>query len=622
MARILTLTNWYPPHHFGGYEVLCADVMEGLHARGHEVHVLCSDAVVPGAPPVETSPFPVHRRLAMYWRDGAPWTPPLSQRVALERANQRTFDEVVTQVEPDVISVWHLGAISLSLLTSIRRRRLPVVYAVCDDWLVYGIALDPWSRLWNPSPLRRLAGHGAARILRTPAALPDLGAEGCFCFLSRFTRESARLGSPWTFAVDPVVYPGITRSAFAPPDDAPPRAWGWRLLYTGRLDPRKGTDTLLRALAKLPPEATVSFLGRGEQAERARLERLAGEMGLAERVVFDPVTRAQLPEAYASHDCFIFPSEWPEPFGMVPLEAMASGTPVVATGVGGSAEFLADRVNCLMFTPGDEVGLSEAVLRLAESPALRATLRRGGWRCADEFDVGSTVDAYDRAHTAAAGHELASLTLAPHPSGVRDVPGHPPPALPAAVLARVDAVDGPVLHLGTGPGAVGTDRDPAVPVVELRYAPGPGAGRVQVEGDPLALPFADASFAGVLCQDLVGRVQDPAALIRELARVTRRSGTVTVVAPSRHNAAVAGRRLRDWWRGWRRSPAQYVASDFRRAYSLRELEALVAGSIQVTGRAGVGWPEGSGRLRRWANAAVEGPLRGIGRSVLVTGSVR
>ena len=105
MARILTLTNWYPPHHFGGYDVLCADVMTGLHERGHQVQVLCSDETVPGAPSGGSSPFPVHRRLTMYCGEWIPWTPGVRERLAIERSNQRSLEEILDEFDPDVVSV-------------------------------------------------------------------------------------------------------------------------------------------------------------------------------------------------------------------------------------------------------------------------------------------------------------------------------------------------------------------------------------------------------------------------------------------------------------------------------------------------------------------------------------
>ena len=116
-----------------------------------------------------------------------------------------------------------MGALSLSLLTTTQRRRRPSLYAICDEWLMYGIALDPWSRIWYPNPLRRVAGRLARPLLRTTyLVVGDLGAGGCFVFFSRFTRNPSRAGSPWNDLVHTVVYPGIDLS-HVPPCPTPPR---------------------------------------------------------------------------------------------------------------------------------------------------------------------------------------------------------------------------------------------------------------------------------------------------------------------------------------------------------------------------------------------------------------
>ncbi len=415
MARILTITNWYPPHHFGGYEVLCRDVMSSLQRRGHEIEVLCSDEAVDGADTAVPEEFPVHRRLRMYWRDGVPWVPSVGEQLAIERHNQRELAEALDRFAPDVVSVWHMGALSLNLLTAVARRATPMVYAICDEWLIYGMRLDPWSQRWNPNPFRRGAGRLVSGLTSVPTVVSDLGPTGCFCFLSEHTKEASSLASPWRFPVAPVIYPGIDLERFplAGAEEASP--WSGRLLSMGRLDVRKGPDTLLRALRLLDPSTTLSFLGRGERAERDRLAALAAELGVLERVRFDPIGSSQLAEGYRSHDCLVFPSEWPEPFGMVPLEAMASGLPVVATNVGGLAEYLVDEVNCLLIPPGDETALAKAVSRLAGDAGLRGRLRRGGLQTAAQFDIEWTAMAYERCHVAAAAHQLADLEIPPHP---------------------------------------------------------------------------------------------------------------------------------------------------------------------------------------------------------------
>jgi glycosyltransferase involved in cell wall biosynthesis len=398
MARILTLTNWFPPHSRGGYEAVCRDVMHGLAARGHEIEVLCSDELLTETRDEAKHPFPVHRDLQMYWRDGKPWAPSRRRQVAIERANQQRLRSLLESMRPDVVSVWHMGALSLNLLTTLVDSGIPLVYAVHDDWLTYGLQLDPWGQSWSSTPVRRAAGRIVQRVTGTPAVVADIGPSGCFCFVSAVTQERNEAASPWRYPHSTVVHAGIDRSLYPEPDEFPPRPWTWKLLFMGRLDPRKGTDTLLRSLARLPTAATLSMVGPGEPAERARLEGLARQLGVADRVAFSWVSRQATRDVYLNHDCLVFPSEWDEPFGLVPLEAMACGVPVVATGAGGSSEFLEDDVNCALFPAGDAAALAQTLQQLARNGEQRLRLRKNGWVSARQFDVDHMTEAYERIH--------------------------------------------------------------------------------------------------------------------------------------------------------------------------------------------------------------------------------
>ena len=102
------------------------------------------------------------------------------------------------------------------------------------------------------------------------------------------------------------------------------------------------------------------------------------------RVEFGEVTRAQVPGAFAAADAVLFPVLWEEPWGLIPLEAMACGRPVVASGRGGSAEYLRDGENCLIAEPEPEA-MAAALRRLAGDPRLREQLREGGLRTAARF---------------------------------------------------------------------------------------------------------------------------------------------------------------------------------------------------------------------------------------------
>jgi glycosyltransferase involved in cell wall biosynthesis len=90
------------------------------------------------------------------------------------------------------------------------------------------------------------------------------------------------------------------------------------------------------------------------------------------------VAPAAVAALYREADAVLFPVRWEEPWGLVPLEAMASGCPVLATGRGGSAEYLRDGENCLLAPVGDPAALAASVRRLATDADLRERLRAGG----------------------------------------------------------------------------------------------------------------------------------------------------------------------------------------------------------------------------------------------------
>jgi len=403
MTRVLALSLYYPPHHVGGYEVSCRDVMVRLAERGHQVTVLTSTLRAPGLedPPDEAAAaVPVRRELRPYFRDDALYSPTVPRRWAIERHNQRALADVIATARPDVVSVWHMGALSLGLLTTLIEARLPLVYAISDDWLSYAPGLDAWSRLFLGRPH---LGRALRPLLGVPTSLADVGASGTFCFISESTRERSDRHAPWDFPDATVVYSGIDLDLF-PISHEPvqERPWRGRLLYVGRYDPRKGIESLIRSMPLLDPTATLEVQGTGDARERARLEALAGHLGVSHRVTFGSAKRAELPDRYRAADAVVFPSEWEEPFGLVPVEAMACDTPVVATGTGGSAEVCIDAENCLRFTRGDPTELAAAVTRLSCDAGLRGHLVLQGRRTAEFFSVDHLTDAFEAWHTAAA----------------------------------------------------------------------------------------------------------------------------------------------------------------------------------------------------------------------------
>lgn len=351
--RVLCVGNIYPPHApGGGYELTWRSFVAHLRDRGHTVRVLTTVHREPG---VDDPDDPdVYRELPWYWRDHVFLTLPWRERIALERNAAALLESHVEQFEPDAVNWWGMGGMSLGLIERVRRWGIPAVGVVGDEWMVWGPRADGWlvaaRRL---GPLARVTG------LPTRVHL-----DGAALWLYNSDEVMRRSGVPGR-----VEHPGIDDTLFT---EAPPRDWGWRLLYLGRMDERKGVHVAIEALNHLPDEATLTLQGRGDPAYVATLP-------VSDRVAFSTEPRERLREVYAAHDAVLFPVQWEEPWGLVPLEAMAVGRPVVATGTGGSAEYLRDGENALIYSPRNSAeALAAAIRRLAGDPALRDRLRAGG----------------------------------------------------------------------------------------------------------------------------------------------------------------------------------------------------------------------------------------------------
>jgi glycosyltransferase involved in cell wall biosynthesis len=386
-VRILTVGNLYPPHApGGGYERTWQSAVEHLRAAGEDVRVLTSDHRAAG---VATDSPGVARELRWYWRDHAFPRMGLRQRLALERHNAAVMERQLADYRPDVVSWWAMGGMSLGLIEQVRRARVPAFGVVGDNWMTYGPMFDRWQRPFRSRLGRRLAGP-AERVTGLPARI-DLSSAGPWLFNSHATRASAE-DAGWRLRDARVAHPGVNLELFKA---APEKRWRWRFLYLGRVEERKGVDIAVDVLAELPGATRLRVVGPGEKRYLDALRSRARLAGVGDRVEFAEVPREAVPAELAGVDVLLFPVRWEEPWGLVPLEAMAAGIPVVATGTGGSAEYLRDAENCLIFdVSGGASALARALRRLSDDPELRARLRATGLRTAasySERDYNETI---------------------------------------------------------------------------------------------------------------------------------------------------------------------------------------------------------------------------------------
>jgi D-inositol-3-phosphate glycosyltransferase len=195
------------------------------------------------------------------------------------------------------------------------------------------------------------------------------------------TTELVRLGAPRHRIT--VVPCGVDVDQFTPEGPAAERGPLQRVLSIGRLVPRKGLDTVIRAVAAVPDAELVIAGGPAAEhlhadREARRLRQLADRLGIADRVrLVGAVSRPDVPALLRSADLVVC-APWYEPFGIVPLEAMACGVPVVATAVGGFVDTVVDGATGKLVPPGRPDALAAAMRRLLAEPFWREAYGTAG----------------------------------------------------------------------------------------------------------------------------------------------------------------------------------------------------------------------------------------------------
>ena len=171
------------------------------------------------------------------------------------------------------------------------------------------------------------------------------------------------------------------------------------VLSVGRLIERKGIEYLLRAAPLVLKATSTHFLIAGDGPDRPRLERLTAELGLRDAVTFaGTIPPDDLPSYYAQSDVFVHPviadpSGDVEGLGIVLLEAMALGKPVIASGIGGITDVVADSETGYLLPEKDVDGLAEHVATLISDPGLRERMGEAGRRRVEErFSVPALAD--------------------------------------------------------------------------------------------------------------------------------------------------------------------------------------------------------------------------------------
>lgn len=355
--RILAIAESFFGDHRNGLARVAWDVARAMAFRGHDVHLVCPASSVTIAEThrvdgVLVTRYPRPRVSAFDPRN--PWTHIRGYAAAIQRVSSGHHWDVV-----HCHGIYGMNAASQVFgddLPKVLTVHSPAVLEQAWSWTHSGVA--DWAKLLG-LPLIR---HFERRAIAASSVCHSL---------SLYTRDTVRrlypeaYDKPWQIVphwIDASWYREVSL------EQARHRL-GWpaelRIVLTVRqLKPRYGIDVAIRALAPLLKRGGAVFHVVGDGPERQRLQALAADVGVVDKVVFEgSISDEQLRWAYQAADAFVIPSRALECFGLIALEAMAVGLPTVATMVGALPEVLGPIFPDGLVPPGDEKSLRDGVAR-------------------------------------------------------------------------------------------------------------------------------------------------------------------------------------------------------------------------------------------------------------------
>jgi glycosyltransferase involved in cell wall biosynthesis len=372
--RVLNVTQSYAPFfEFGGPPAKVRALAEGIAKKGHEVTVLTADWGVegrleglPNEAPAEQSPFGRRRKvngvtavyLANWLRYRAmSWNPALGRYL---RARLEEFDVA------HIFGLYDL--LGPRVAAECRKRKIP--YVVEPIGMFVPIVRNLWlKRMYHRYWGREMLAGASAIIATAEQERDELIAGGLAADKIVLRRNGVE--APATFP---------ERGGFRRDLNIPQEAQ--LVLFLGRLSQKKSPELLLKAFAGLGcPGATarsavhLALVGPDESGMKARLQQMATQLGVRERVHFSPPLEGGAKwAAYRDADIFVLPSQ-NENFGNTAAEAVAAGTPVIVTDQCGIAPLLKDVAGLVV--RHEEGELREALRRLLENAELREKLQSG-----------------------------------------------------------------------------------------------------------------------------------------------------------------------------------------------------------------------------------------------------
>jgi len=366
--RILVVSNLFPPQELGGYGRMMWEFVQGLEHRGHEVRVVTADVPAWAKPPGPEEAAMEQRvrrtlKLCGGWRDGRTLEASAFEVATRNLENIAATGAAIRDFKPEIVLAGNLDLLGAAVVETALAAGLPVLHALANARPGFNAAALPRSPHywmapcsdWNGTALRD-GGYAPVRMETLhPGARVD-----------RFFRLFLPAAAPL------------------------------RICYASLVLPFKGPQLLVQALVRLRRRGidfTAEIAGEAPDPEfLADLRDVVTTAGLDDRVNFTGfLDRAGLSAMFGRGNVLVFPSKYPEPFGIAQVEAMAAGLVVVSSGTGGAKEIVRHEANGLIFDPDRPEDLADQLAALAQDAGLMARLQRAGQARAAELSVTQAV---------------------------------------------------------------------------------------------------------------------------------------------------------------------------------------------------------------------------------------
>jgi len=371
----------------GGAEYSLLHIRKEMERRGHAVMVLTSDSPPPDAGysdyTFRCDDRSVSGKLVHYLYNGSA---------------KKTASQVIHDFNPDIIHVCTVTKLSPAGVKALRSK--PCVMDLRDYGLLFPklhkvLPREEFCGFTDDACCSRHAGFFRYYFEALRVSLHSRN----YRYISKFIVNSSYLKS---VAERSGMSPAINLNTPIPAAEDSDGAGKIpdSILYAGRLEPEKGIFELVDAFTEVladMPEAALFIAGDG--SIRRDIQNMIRERRLGESVkLLGSLDQSAMAAWYSKSQIVAVPSLWPEPFGRVGPEAMSHGVPVIASGRGGTTDWLQHEQNGLVADPSDRHGLAAAILRILGDRDLYLTLSANARESVKRFETGTYMDRLEKVY--------------------------------------------------------------------------------------------------------------------------------------------------------------------------------------------------------------------------------